>query len=43
LVGRLRGMLDRVLERAVDEPGAGVGGEVVDVVRRLVELDGLDR
>ncbi|KAK3079691.1 hypothetical protein LTS18_004127 [Coniosporium uncinatum] len=47
LVGRLRGMLDRVLERAVDEPGGGGGGgrgeEVVDVVRRLVELDGLDR
>lgn len=44
LVGRLRGCLDRVLERKVEEPGLEIGGsEVVGVVRRLVELDGLDR
>ncbi|GAB7365447.1 hypothetical protein MBLNU230_g6521t1 [Neophaeotheca triangularis] len=44
LVGRLRGMLDRVLERKVEEPGWRMeGAEVVGLVRRLVELDGLDR
>ncbi|EDU48477.1 ATP-dependent RNA helicase A [Pyrenophora tritici-repentis] len=45
LVSRLRGMLDSVLEGMVKEPGKGVGkreGEVVDVVRWLVERDGLD-
>ncbi|CAE7020841.1 hypothetical protein P3342_004618 [Pyrenophora teres f. teres] len=45
LVSRLRGMLDSVLEGMVREPGKGVGkreGEVVDVVRWLVERDGLD-
>lgn len=55
LVGRLRGMLDAVLERWVEEqPGGardddGDGGAregervVVEVVRRLVELEGMDR
>jgi ATP-dependent RNA helicase DHX57 len=46
LVSRLRGMLDEVLARKVEDPGAAsgkVGEEVVRVVRRLVELDGLDR
>lgn len=45
LVSRLRGMLDAVLEGMVREPGKGmsrVEGEVVDVVRKLVERDGLD-
>jgi ATP-dependent RNA helicase DHX57 len=45
LVSRLRGMLDRVLEGMVKEPGRGISAresEVVDVVRRLVERDGLD-
>ena len=42
LVGRLRGMLDRMLEGRVEEPGRGGGEEVVGVVRRLVEFDGLD-
>ncbi|RMZ71156.1 dead deah box helicase [Pyrenophora seminiperda CCB06] len=45
LVSRLRGMLDKVLEGMVREPGKGIGareGEVVDVVRWLVERDGLD-
>lgn len=46
LVGRLRGVLDGVLARWVEEP-EGKGGvleeRVVDVVRRLVELEGMDR
>ncbi|CAO2655241.1 Nn.00g103050.m01.CDS01 [Neocucurbitaria sp. VM-36] len=45
LVSRLRGMLDRVLDGMVKEPGKGMSereGEVIDVVRRLVERDGLD-
>ncbi|KAF2258293.1 ATP-dependent RNA helicase A [Lojkania enalia] len=45
LVSRLRGMLDKVLERKVRDPGWEVDGqeaEVVRVVRRLVEWDGLD-
>lgn len=45
LVSRLRGMLDGVLEGMVSEPGRGMGArerEVVGVVRRLVERDGLD-
>ena len=45
LVSRLRGMLDKVLEGMIREPGKGIGareGEVVDVVRWLVERDGLD-
>ncbi|CBX96538.1 similar to DEAD/DEAH box helicase [Plenodomus lingam JN3] len=45
LVSRLRGMLDRVLDGMVKEPGKGMSvqeREVVDVVRRLVERDGLD-
>lgn len=47
LVGRLRGVLDQVLARWVEDPGsAGKGeveGRVVDLVRRLVELEGMDR
>jgi ATP-dependent RNA helicase DHX57 len=46
LVGRLRGLLDRVLERKVDDPMGRLSDEeqrVLDVVRRLVERDGLDR
>jgi HrpA-like RNA helicase len=45
LVSRLRGMLDRVLEGMVKEPGKGMSEreqEVVSVVRNLVERDGLD-
>ncbi|KAH7384148.1 P-loop containing nucleoside triphosphate hydrolase protein [Phaeosphaeria sp. MPI-PUGE-AT-0046c] len=45
LVSRLRGMLDRVLEGMVREPGKGMSAreqEVVGVVRNLVERDGLD-
>jgi ATP-dependent RNA helicase DHX57 len=44
LVSRLRGMLDDVLARKIDEPELNlVGNEVVDAVMRLVELDGLDQ
>ncbi|KAF2806284.1 P-loop containing nucleoside triphosphate hydrolase protein [Mytilinidion resinicola] len=44
LISRLRGMLDQVLAKKIDEPGMNVGGEeVVGLVRRLVEFDGLDR
>ncbi|KAL8740047.1 MAG: hypothetical protein Q9184_008537, partial [Pyrenodesmia sp. 2 TL-2023] len=44
LVGRLRMMLDAVLARKIEDPGIDVtGSEVVGVVRRLVELDGMDR
>jgi len=43
LVSRLRIMLDDVLARKVDNPSLDLGGdEVVGVVRKLVELDGLD-
>ncbi|EPE33596.1 P-loop containing nucleoside triphosphate hydrolase [Glarea lozoyensis ATCC 20868] len=44
LVSRLRGMLDDVLARKIDEPELNLAGnEVVDAVMRLVELDGLDQ
>lgn len=44
LVSRLRMMLDDVLSQKVDEPGLDMSeSAVVKVVRRLVELDGLDR
>ncbi|KAF2838029.1 ATP-dependent RNA helicase-like protein A [Patellaria atrata CBS 101060] len=44
LVSRLRMMLDEVLARKLEDPGSEFGGgEIVDVVRRLVELDGMDR
>jgi len=44
LISRLRGMLDEVLQRKIDDPGAELGGEeVVQVVTRLVELDGMDQ
>lgn len=44
LVSRLRGMLDDVLSRKIDEPGMDLAGnEVVEAVMRLVELDGLDQ
>ncbi len=44
LVSRLRMMLDEVLARKIEDPGLDLGeNEVVGVVRRLVEFDGLDR
>jgi ATP-dependent RNA helicase DHX57 len=44
LVSRLRGMLDDVLARKIDEPGLDLGGnEIVKAVIKLVELDGMDQ
>ena len=44
LVSRLRMMVDDLLARKVDEPEMDMSeSDVVRVVRRLVELDGLDR
>ncbi|TGO86734.1 hypothetical protein BPOR_0280g00030 [Botrytis porri] len=44
LVSRLRGMLDDVLAKKIDEPGMDLSGnEVVEVVTKLVELDGMDQ
>ena len=44
LVGRLRGMLDAVLARKIEQPGLEIVEDtVVKTVRRLVEFDGLDR
>lgn len=43
LISRLRTLLDEVLARKIDDPLFDMDGdEVVEVVRRLVELDGLD-
>ena len=44
LVSRLRIMLDEALARTIDEPHIDLSGaEVVRLVKRLVELNGLDR
>lgn len=44
LVSRLRMLLDEVLAKKIDDPALDLGNdEVVAVVRKLVELDGLDR
>jgi len=44
LVSRLRLMLDEVLAKKIDDPGMDLGkNEIVSMVRRLVELDGLDQ
>ncbi|KAF2138864.1 uncharacterized protein K452DRAFT_276693 [Aplosporella prunicola CBS 121167] len=44
LVSRLRMMLDEALASKIDDPSMDLAGsDVVGVVRRLVELDGLDR
>lgn len=44
LVSRLRSMLDEVLARKIEDPGMDLSGdEVVGVVRRLVEKNGLDQ
>ena len=44
LVSRLRGVIDRLIERKVENFGGNGGseGEVIRLVTRLVELDGLD-
>lgn len=44
LVSRLRMMLDEILAKKIDDPGIDLSeNEIVGVVRRLVELDGLDQ
>ncbi|RFU25629.1 hypothetical protein B7463_g10703, partial [Scytalidium lignicola] len=44
LVSRLRGMLDDVLARKIDDPELNLSkNEVVGVVMKLVELDGMDQ
>lgn len=46
LVSRLRGILDQVLDRWVEEPGSQLRPEevkIIGIVRKLVELEGLDR
>lgn len=44
LVSRLRVMLDELLSKKIDDPGLAMQGhEVVGVVRRLIEFDGMDR
>ncbi|KAF2225716.1 P-loop containing nucleoside triphosphate hydrolase protein [Elsinoe ampelina] len=43
LVSRLRAMLDELLEKKLDDPSMDVGDhQVVNVVRKLIELDGMD-
>lgn len=44
LISRLRGMLDDVLARKIDEPDMDLGeNEVVAIVIKLVELNGMDQ
>ena len=44
LVSRLRMMLDEVLAKKIDDPALDLrGNQVIDTVRRLVELNGLDQ
>ena len=44
LISRIRLMLDDVLARKIDNPALDTGAdEVVDIVRRLIEKDGLDQ
>lgn len=52
LVSRLRGVIDRLIARRVENPGlldnnpaaaaTGSSSEIIRLVTRLVELDGLD-
>ncbi|KAI4284465.1 MAG: hypothetical protein L6R35_004909 [Caloplaca aegaea] len=44
LVSRLRMILDEALAKKIEDPGMDItGSEIVGIVRRLVELDGMDR
>ena len=44
LVSRLRGMLDDVLARKIDEPELDLcENDIVKTVIKLVELDGMDQ
>ena len=43
LVARLRGMVDDLIAEKVQSPGADLGGsEVIRIVKKLIDLDGLD-
>ena len=43
LVARLRGMVDNLISEKVQNPGVDLGGnEVVRMVAKLIQLDGLD-
>jgi len=43
LVARLRGMVDDVIAKKVENPGLDVGEDkVIRMVKKLIELNGLD-
>ena len=47
LVSRLRGVIDRLIERRIENPATfdsseGPGAEIIRLVTRLIELDGMD-
>lgn len=43
LVARLRGMVDDLIAKKVENPGLSVeGDEVIRLVIKLIELDGMD-
>lgn len=43
LVARLRGMVDNLISEKVQNPGVELGGnDVVRMVTKLIQLDGLD-
>jgi ATP-dependent RNA helicase DHX57 len=46
LVSRLRGVIDRLIERRIENPAMfdseGSGIEIIRLVTRLIELDGMD-
>ncbi|KAK3299143.1 P-loop containing nucleoside triphosphate hydrolase protein [Chaetomium fimeti] len=47
LVSRLRGVIDRLIERRIENPAMfnsseGPGAEIIRLVTRLIELDGMD-
>lgn len=43
LVARLRGMVDDLIAKKVEHPELGLGdNEVINLVRKLIELNGLD-
>lgn len=43
LVSRLRGLIDRVIAKKIEDPGLDLDrSEVIRLVTKLVELDGMD-
>jgi ATP-dependent RNA helicase DHX57 len=47
LVSRLRGVIDQLIERRIENPAMfdsseGSGAEIIRLVTRLIELDGMD-